>query len=58
MCSIKAACFKSFEGEGSGLCGEEVVESGWFDRGHLPEIPRPGSIARRMLDAWVAEGNA
>ena len=37
--------------------GEEVVESGWFDRGHLPEIPRPGSIARRMLDAWVAEGN-
>ena len=38
--------------------GEEVVESGWFDRGHLPEIPRPGSIARRMLDAWVAEGNA
>ena len=33
--------------------GEEVVESGWFDRGHLPEIPRPGSIARAMLDAWV-----
>ena len=35
--------------------GEEVVESGWFDREHLPEIPRPGSIARRMLDAWAAE---
>ena len=35
--------------------GEEVVESGWFDREHLPEIPRPGSIARAMLDAWVAE---
>ena len=33
--------------------GEEVVESGWFDRDHLPEIPRPGSIARAMLDAWV-----
>ena len=33
--------------------GEEVVESGWFDRGHLPEIPRPGSIARTMLDAWA-----
>ena len=25
--------------------GEEVVESGWFDREHLPEIPRHGSIA-------------
>ena len=32
--------------------GEEVVES---DRAHLPEIPRHGSIARAMLDAWVAE---
>ena len=35
--------------------GEEVVESGWFDRAHLPEIPRHGSIARAVLDAWVAE---
>ena len=35
--------------------GEEVVESGWFDRAHLPEIPRHGSIARTMLDAWGAE---
>ena len=34
--------------------GEEVVASGWFDRGHLPEIPRPGSIARAMLDAWAS----
>ena len=34
--------------------GEEVVESGWFDREHLPEIPRPGSIARTMLDAWAS----
>lgn len=36
--------------------GEEVVASGWFDRAHLPEIPRPGSIARAMLDAWIAGG--
>ena len=32
---------------------DEVVESGWFGRGSLPEIPRPGSIARTMLDAWL-----
>ncbi len=38
--------------------GEEVVESGWFDRASLPEIPRPGSIARTMLDAWVIEWQA
>ncbi|MBQ9430327.1 MAG: NAD(+) diphosphatase [Kiritimatiellae bacterium] len=37
--------------------GEEVIESGWFDRDHLPEIPRPGSIARAMLDAWKNEIN-
>ena len=37
--------------------GEEVVESGWFDREHLPEISRPGSIARVLLDAWIAEKN-
>ena len=36
--------------------GEEVVESGWFDCEHLPQIPRPGSIARTMLDAWLACG--
>ena len=35
--------------------GEEVIESGWFDRDHLPEIPRPGSIARTMLDSWIGE---
>ena len=32
--------------------GEEVIESGWFRRGNLPEIPRPGSIARQLLDRW------
>ena len=33
--------------------GEEVVESGWFDKEHLPEIPLKGSIARAMIDAWI-----
>ena len=32
--------------------GDEVLESAWFRRGALPEIPRKGSIARMMLDAW------
>ena len=33
--------------------GDEVLESGWFDRDHLPEIPLKGSIARAMIDAWL-----
>ena len=32
--------------------GDEVLASAWFRRGALPEIPRQGSIARMMLDAW------
>ena len=32
--------------------GDEVIESGWFRRDELPEIPRKGSIARMMIDRW------
>lgn len=35
--------------------GEEVVESSWFDRDNLPEIPHKGSIARQMIDEWLQE---
>ena len=35
--------------------GEEVVESDWFDKELLPEIPLKGSIARAMIDAWLEE---
>lgn len=43
--------------------GEELMHAGWFDRAHLrathdPEIfrtPRGDSIARRLIDDWIAE---
>ena len=38
--------------------GEEIVESGWFDKANLPEIPLKGSIARAMIDAWLEEQDA
>ena len=34
--------------------GDEVLASNWFDRSALPKIPRKGSIARSMIDDWVA----
>lgn len=34
--------------------GDEVVESGWFDKDHLLEIPIKGSIARAMIDDWLS----
>jgi NAD+ diphosphatase len=35
--------------------GVEIVEAGWFGPDNLPPIPRRGSIARAMIDAWLAE---
>ena len=43
--------------------GEELVDAGWFDRAHLrarhdPDkfrTPRGDSIARRLIDEWIAE---
>jgi NAD+ diphosphatase len=44
--------------------GTELMDAGWFDRAHLrspqdPEkfrTPRGDSIARRLIDEWLAEG--
>ena len=33
---------------------EELAEAAFFDRSHLPQLPRPASIAREMIDAWLA----
>lgn len=34
--------------------GQEIVAADWFARGALPEIPGPGSISRRIIDAFQA----
>ena len=33
----------------------EIVDAGWYRRDELPMIPPPISIARKLIDAWVAE---
>lgn len=35
--------------------GEEIVEADFFDASALPRVPPRISIARRLIDAWVAE---
>ncbi len=35
--------------------GVEMAEADWFARDCLPTLPGPISIARRMIDAWLAE---
>ncbi len=34
---------------------EEIVEAGWFDKSHLPPIPPPPSIARKLIDWFAAQ---
>lgn len=35
--------------------GKEIETAGWFTAGALPEIPRSGTVARNLIDAWLAE---
>ncbi|AGB03266.1 NAD(+) diphosphatase [Methanoregula formicica] len=35
----------------------EIVSAGWFDRASLPELPRKMSIARALIDWWLAGEN-
>lgn len=32
----------------------EIVDARWFERDELPAIPPPISIARKLIDAWIA----
>jgi NAD+ diphosphatase len=34
--------------------GEEIVEAGWYGVGNLPKIPDKISIARRLIDCFIA----
>jgi NAD+ diphosphatase len=37
--------------------GKEILDAGWYRASALPAVPPPVSIARRLIDAWVAEVN-
>lgn len=41
---------------GGDICvdGDEIVDAQWFRADHLPMIPPPMSIARQLIDDWVA----
>ena len=35
--------------------GDEILDARWFDADDLPAVPPPPSIARRLIDDWLAE---
>jgi NAD+ diphosphatase len=37
------------------IAPEELAEAGWFTRDELPPIPPPISIARKLIDRWLAQ---
>ncbi len=37
---------------------KEIVDAGWYGSGALPDIPPPGSIARALIDDFLANGAA
>jgi NAD+ diphosphatase len=43
-----------YDGGELSLQKEELCEGGWFTRDNMPEIPDKASIARRLIDDWVA----
>lgn len=34
--------------------GKEIEEAHWFKRSALPDIPRRGTVARDLIDRWLA----
>jgi NAD+ diphosphatase len=62
-CSIMLGFRARALGTAFKIDGEELIDAGWFDRAHLrashdPEkfrTPRGDSIARRLIDEWIAE---
>jgi NAD+ diphosphatase len=35
----------------------EIVSAGWFDRDHLPLLPRKTSISRVLIEQWISRGS-
>ena len=35
---------------------EEIERGGWFRRNNLPELPGKISLARKLIDQWLREG--
>jgi NAD+ diphosphatase len=49
--------FRAEHASGEIVCDPtEIADAGWYRRDELPMIPPGISIARKLIDAWVAEG--
>lgn len=55
-CGLMVGFTADYESGDITLQAEELTTASFFRRDNLPELPRKLSIARRLIDAWIAEG--
>ncbi len=53
--SLMLGYYAEYESGEAQADGDELETLGWFTADALPEIPPPGSIARRLIDHWRGE---
>lgn len=51
--SLMVGFFAEYDSGEITVDGKELDHAGWFDPDHLPVIPPPVSIARKMIDSYV-----
>jgi NAD+ diphosphatase len=54
-CGIMIGFTADYAGGQIHLQEEELSSGKWFDRDHLPQIPDKMSIARKLIDDYIAE---
>lgn len=53
-CGLMIGFTAEYESGDIALQAEELTTAAFFHRDNLPELPRKLSIARRLIDAWIA----
>jgi NAD+ diphosphatase len=53
--SLMVGFTAEFAGGDIRVDGEEIVDARWFSAAELPNIPPRPSIARKLIDAWLAD---
>jgi NAD+ diphosphatase len=53
--SLMIGFYSRYAGGDVRVDGVEIAEAGWFELDRLPDLPPPISIARKMIDRFVAD---
>lgn len=54
-CGLMVGFTAEYAGGEPHLQREELSSGGWFHRDHLPKLPEPLSIARKLIDNWTGK---